>query len=63
MWLETLCFQAQLVGLSRRQHLVAVEYVLLPLSHLFWQLGEQATMLVVRVFRELCLGIFLLHLL
>ena len=27
MWLATICSQAQIVGLGRRQHLVAVEYV------------------------------------
>ena len=63
MWLATLCFQAQIVGLGRRQHLVSVEYVLLPLSHLFWQLGKHATVLVVSMFRELCLRIFLRQLL
>ena len=56
-----LSFQAQTVGLGRRQHLVSVKSVLLPLSHLFWQLGEHATMLVVNMFGGFRLWVCLLQ--
>ena len=61
--LYPLSFQVQVVGLGRGQHLISVVYILLPLSHLFWQLGEQPPMFVVSVFCELGLGVFPLHIL
>ena len=55
--LNTLFFEIQVVSLCSCKHLVSIVYVLLPLLHVFRQLGEQTPVPVKGVFGEFCLRI------
>ena len=56
--LNTLFFEVQVVSLCSCKHVVSVVYVLLPLLHVFRQLGEQTPVPVKGVFGEFRFGVF-----